>query len=489
MDQIDKAWNTQRDAVTQQATTLTAAVKANQNPDKENPNDDRLDESLVTQVGAALAEQYDPINGGFGRDPNRPKFPEPSNLVFLLDRSRSDAVNDTARKNAKQMLLKTLDGMLSGSMYDHLGGGFHRYSVDGLWQIPHFEKMLYDNGQLASLYAEAYADTDNPEYRSVVEGICDFTLRELKAPGGAFYSALDADSEGEEGKFYRWTQEELEESKETPGFELFQKVFRLNGEPNFEGEYFTPAPGKSLTVIASEQNTNFETLNQNIEAIRNHLFQVRSKRIRPITDVKILTAWNGLMICGLADAGRILDRKDYIKAAADAANFVLAELKTEKGRLLRSYAAGEAKLNAYLDDYAFFVSGLLALHRATGEEQWLQAAATLTDKQLELFADEQNGGFFFTSSDHPTLIVRVKDPVDSAIPSGMSVTAENLTYLLASGNKSRKYNSALESTLKSLAPLMRRAPNAVPRLAATVANYLEQTLRSTLPTPSQPKVQ
>ena len=474
MEQIDTAWKTQRDAVTQQATTLTAAVKANQNPEKENVDDDQLDEGLVNQVGAALAEQYDPINGGFGRDPNRPKFPEPSNLVFLLDRSRSDAVNETARKNAKQMLLKTLDGMLSGSMYDHLGGGFHRYSVDGLWQIPHFEKMLYDNGQLASLYAEAYADTDNPEYRRVVEGICDFTLRELQAPGGGFYSALDADSEGEEGKFYRWTQEELEESKETPGYELFKKVFRLNGDPNFEGEYFAPAPGKSLTAIAAEQDTNFETLNQNIEAIRKHLFQVRAERIRPITDVKILTAWNGLMISGLADAGRILDRKDYVKAAAAAANFVLAELKTEQGRLLRSYAAGEAKLNAYLDDYAFLVSGMIALHRATGDEQWLQAAAALTDKQIELFADEQSGGFFFTSSDHPTLIVRVKDPVDSAIPSGMSVTAENLAYLAASEKASSVYETQLKSTLNSIAPLLRRASSAAPRSAAAMANYLEK---------------
>ncbi|MCP4940990.1 MAG: thioredoxin domain-containing protein [Planctomycetaceae bacterium] len=474
MDQIDKAWKTQRDAVTQQATTLTAAVKANQNPEKETPDDDRLDESLIAQVGEALAKQYDPVNGGFGRDPNRPKFPEPSNLAFLLDRSRSDTVNATTREKAKQMLLTTLDGMLSGAMYDHLGGGFHRYSVDGLWQIPHFEKMLYDNGQLASIYAEAYADTGNPEYRSVVEGICDFTLRELKAPGGAFYSALDADSEGEEGKFYRWTQEELDEAKLSSGFELFKQVFRMNGPANFEGEYYAPAPGKALSSIATTRKTDFATLQRELDVTRKQLFQIRSKRVRPITDVKILTAWNGLMISGLADAGRILDRKDYIQAAANAANFILAELKTEQGRLLRSYAAGEAKLNAYLDDYAFLVSGLIALHRATGDEKWLQTAASLTDKQIELFADQRSGGFFFTSSDHPTLIVRVKDPVDSAIPSGMSVTAENLAYLAASEKASPAYKPALESTLKSLAPLMRRASSAAPRSAAALANYLEQ---------------
>jgi uncharacterized protein YyaL (SSP411 family) len=484
INQIDQAWKTQPQAVTQQATTLTAAVKSNQNPQRENVNDDTLEESLVAQVAASLAEQFDPDHGGFGRDPNRPKFPEPSNLVFLLDRSRSQSVNETDKANAKRMLTKTLDGMLSGSMYDHLGGGFHRYSVDGLWQIPHFEKMLYDNGQLASVYAEAYADTGNNEYRRVVEGICDFTLRELKAPGGAFYSALDADSEGEEGKFYRWSQEDLDEFKETPGFDLFAKVFRFDGTPNFEVEYYAPAPGKSLTEIAVEQETDFETLNKNLDTTRNKLFQARSKRIRPITDVKILTAWNGLMIAGLADAGRILKREDYIKAASDAADFILRELSTKQGRLLRSYAADEAKLNAYLDDYAFLASGLIALHRATNDKRWLAAAKALTDKQIELFVDNNAGGFFFTSSDHPTLIVRVKDPVDSAIPSGMSVTAENLAYLTAK-HADEGYDAQLKSTLKSLAPLMRRAPSATPRAAAVLAKYLEQLPPPALRIPQQ----
>jgi len=484
INQIDQAWKTQKQAVTQQATTLTAAVKANQNPGKEAETDDQLEESLVTQVAASLAGQFDPSNGGFGRDPNRPKFPEPSNLVYLLNRSRSEAASDSERSNAKQMLIRTLDGMLSGSMYDHLGGGFHRYSVDGLWQIPHFEKMLYDNGQLASVYAEAYADTGNKEYQRVVEGICDFTLRELRAPAGAFYSALDADSEGEEGKFYRWTKEDLETFKETPGFDLFQKVFRFDHPPNFEGEYYAPAPGKSLSEIAVDQETDFETLNSKLDKARIKLFQVRSQRIRPITDVKILTAWNGLMIAGFADAGRILKRKDYIQAASDAAEFIFDHLRNSEGRLLRSYAADRAKLNAYLDDYAFLASGCIALHRATDDEQWLAAAKSLTDKQIELFADNEAGGFFFTSSDHPTLIVRVKDPVDSAIPSGMSVTAENLAYL-AANDPDGAYNARLQSTLKALAPLMRRAPTASPRATAALATYLEQLPPPALRLPQQ----
>ena len=267
---------------------------------------------------------------------------------------------------------------------------------------------------------------------------------------------------------------ELDQAKGSAGYDLFKEVFRMNGPANFEGEYYAPAPGKALSSIATTRKTDFETLQRELDSTRKQLFQIRSKRVRPITDVKILTAWNGLMISGLADAGRILERKDYIDAAANAAKFILAELKTEDGRLLRSYAAGEAKLNAYLDDYAFLVSGLIALHRATSDEKWLQAAASLTDKQIELFDDQQKGGFFFTSKDHPTLIVRVKDPVDSAIPSGMSVAAENLAYLVASRKASPQYKTALGSTLKSIAPLMRRASSAAPRSAAALANYLEQ---------------
>ncbi len=202
------------------------------------------------------------------------------------------------------------------------------------------------------------------------------------------------------------------------------------------------------------------------------MFDLRSQRQRPITDIKILTAWNGLMIAGLADAGRILKREDYTAAAIDAAEFLLAELRGEDGRLLRSYAAEEAKLNAYVDDYAFLASGLIALHRATGDDRWRDAAKEITDKQLVLFWDEVAGGFFFTSQDHPALIVRVKDPVDSAIPAGMSVSAENLQYL-ARELKETTYSDRLQQTLQSLVPLIRRAPAAAPRAAAVLAEYLD----------------
>ncbi len=249
MNQIDSAWKTQPAAVEKQAAALTAAIKANQDPSAQDPSKQKpaasdLQISLVKGVADSLAQQFDPVHGGFSgsvANPNQPKFPEPSNLLFLLDRSRRDSVDQAEREAAKRMLIKTLDGMISGAMLDHLGGGFHRYSVDPRWQIPHFEKMLYDNGQLASVYAEAYLDTQRDEYRYVVEGLCDFVIRELKAPGGAFYSALDADSEGEEGKFYRWTKEELAAlAGSVAGFPEAAEVYRLAASPNFEGEYYAP---------------------------------------------------------------------------------------------------------------------------------------------------------------------------------------------------------------------------------------------------------
>ncbi len=371
------------------------------------------------------------------------------------------------------MLLKTLDGMISGAMFDHLGGGFHRYSVDRRWQIPHFEKMLYDNGQLVSVYSEAYRETKRDEYRRVVEATCDFVLRELKAPGGAFYSALDADSEGEEGKFYRWTKAEIAQAAEQiDDFAIAADAYRLGGEPNFEEKFFAPDPRRTLSEIAKEQKVTFAELDQRLAPIRQAMFGIRAARQRPITDDKILTAWNGLMIAGLADAGRMLDRDDYVTAAQQAAEFILKELRDQDGKFRRSFAGGKATLNAYVDDYAFFAAGLIALHRATGDDRWLTEAKAVTDKQLALFWDDSAGGFFFTSNDHPSLIVRAKDPVDGAIPAGASVAAENLQYL-AGQIPDTDYNQRLKSTLESFSPMFKQGPAGVPRVAAVLARYLD----------------
>ncbi|MGB7343944.1 MAG: thioredoxin domain-containing protein [Pirellulaceae bacterium] len=474
--QIDQAWQQQQDVVTKQAQHVTDAIAANQKPDAEPAGE--LSTAIVERVAKALSDQFDPQYGGFGysaSNDNQPKFPEPSNLIFLLDRMSRSSVDASQQEQAKMMLRKSLNGMVSGAMLDHLGGGFHRYSVDRRWLIPHFEKMLYDNGQLASVYAAAGSELDSDEYRDVAAGICDFVLRELLADGGAFYSALDADSEGEEGKFYRWTSEEIAKAKsEFAGVGEFAEAFHLGGKPNFEGEFFAPAPNESLTSLAAKRKQSYREMQQQFAAARQSLFVIRSSRIRPMTDVKILTAWNGLMIAGLADCGRLLNEPRYTKAAASAADFLLSELADDTRRLKRSYASGEAKLNAYVDDYAFLVSGLISLHRATGDAKWLAEARKITDRQIELFWDQESGGFYFTSSDHPALIVRTKDPVDGAIPSAGSVSAENLRYL-AEHFPDANYDQRLVAMFQSMQPLFRQSPVAAPRMTAVLAAYLDAT--------------
>ena len=385
-----------------------------------------LDEALLVGCQEALAEQFDEKYGGFGYTPDgrRPKFPEPSNLFFLLDRVRR-----TDNAAAKRMLFQTLEKMAQGGIRDHLGGGFHRYSVTRTWQIPHFEKMLYDNGQLASVYAQAHELSGRDDFRRVAVELCEFVLRELTDAGGGFYAALDADSEGEEGKFYRWEKGEVEQSLSAEEFALFAKVYGLAGEPNFEEKFYVPQLALPLAAVAADLKLSESDLETRLIPIRQKLLVVRNKRPRPRTDNKILTADNGLMIGGLADAGRILKEPRYVAAAEKAADFVLQNLHVADGKLLRTYAGGQAKLNAYLNDYAFLANGLIRLRQATGKGRWLDAATAITAKQVELFRDDRVGGFFFTSSDHEALLARGKDLTDGAIPSGNSVAAHNLIFL------------------------------------------------------------
>lgn len=433
--------------------------------------------TMTQETQQRLAASFDATHGGFAyveSNPNRPKFPEPANLVFLLERSKRSSLSQEVRAEANKMLVKTLDSMVAGGIYDHLGGGFHRYSVDRFWRIPHFEKMLYDNGQLAQLYASAFEATGSEEYRMIAEGTCDFVLREITAPGGAFYSSLDADSEGEEGKFYRWDKGELEiATKRDSTIDAFLSVYGLKSSPNFEGKYFAPQPGKPLTQIAKEKSQTLDVFVNSLKTAKESLLEIRSKRIRPSTDVKILTSWNGLMIAGLADSGRILKRQDYIDAAAKAAEFVLRELKTSEGRLLRSYALGEGKLSGYLDDYAFLVHGLLRLHLATQEERWLLQAVELSRTQLRFFANEQIGGFYYTANDQAELIARFQDPVDGVIPSGNSVTASNFMYLTYVAKRA-EFDPPLKRVLLSSFSLLRKNPRSASLMSAQLDNWLDK---------------
>jgi uncharacterized protein len=465
---IQEIWDKMPDRVREDAKTVAKFTKAEMEGRKSTPLV-ALDEALVEPVQAALEEQYDPKYGGFGYGPNpkQPKFPEPSNLVYLLDRAQR--LKD---EKAREMLVGTLAGMQQGGIWDHVGGGFHRYSVDRYWEIPHFEKMLYDNGQLAGLYAEGFALTGREDFARTSRGICEFLLRELHDETGGFYTAIDADSEHEEGKFYRWEKAEVEKALSVDEFQLFASVYGLDRDPNFEEKFYVPQLAKPLAEIAAEMKLTEADLEATLVPIRKKLFDIRAKRERPITDTKLLASDNGLAIGGLADAGRILKEPRFVEAAKTAADFVLTKLRTDDGRLKRTYSAGEARLNAYLNDYAFLADGLLRLHAATGDKRWLDAAGELMDKQIELFSDDKGGGFYFTSSDHEVLLARAKEIVDTAVPSGNSVSADNLIRLAVAQDKPEYLPKAAKTILASAA-VMQSNPSATPRMAVAVPALVE----------------
>ncbi|MCC9606314.1 thioredoxin domain-containing protein [Blastopirellula sp. JC732] len=429
-----------------------------------------IDEKLLTTTDAAIAETFDPEHGGFNfsaDDPNQPKFPEPATLQYLLARARSGS------DEAKKMLTVTLDGIAAGGIRDHIGGGLHRYSVDRFWRIPHFEKMLYDNAQLASLYAEAYQLTGNPQYRRVAEETCDFVLSEMTGPEGQFYSAIDADSEGIEGKYYRWSQKELQDLLDAEELKLAKQVYGLGGTPNFEEAYFVPELQASIAKLPENLKLQPAELDTRLQALREKLLAKRSERVRPAVDTKALTEWNGLMIAGLADAGRILKRQDYVDAAARNADFLLANVKSPEGQLLRSYKDGQAKIRAYVNDYAMLIDGLIALHEATGEQKWLDAASRLMKEQTERFGDARLGGFYFTADDAEEVIARGKIPTDDAIPSGNSVSAGNLLYLADKLDDATLREQAI-GAIRSGQTLLELAPAAAPRLLVAAEQVIRE---------------
>ncbi|HUE73082.1 MAG TPA: thioredoxin domain-containing protein, partial [Pirellulaceae bacterium] len=479
VQRVTEVWKEKPDNIKDDAKVIVAHTKAELEGARKAVLTE-INEDLYLGVLPELADQFDEKHGGFGfleEQPQKPKFPEPSNLVYLLDFARRYQDSENAERkaeaaNARTMLVATLEKMSLGGIHDHLGGGFHRYSVDRYWRIPHFEKMLYDNGQLASVYAQGFDLTQREDFKRITRGICDFVLREMTDQAGGFYAAIDADSEHEEGKFYRWEKEEVLKLLAADEAELFSKVYGLTEEPNFEEKYYAPQLAQPLSAIAAGMKTTEADLEQRLAPIRAKLLAARSKRVRPLIDTKILTADNGLMIGGLADAGRILKEPRYIAAAEKAAEFVLANLRTKEGRLLRTYSGGQAKLNAYLNDYAYLTDGLIRLHRATGDKRWLAAADEITAKQLELFADDAGGGFFFTSIDHERLFTRAKDPVDGASPAGSSVSALNL-LTLARKLERPEYVKHAKGAIESVTAILEASPTAVPLMATAVPRLLE----------------
>jgi uncharacterized protein len=411
-----------------------------------------------------LEKQFDAAHGGFGR---APKFPHPTSLERLLRHWSGSRAGGQTDEHALHMASYTLERMAFGGVYDQLGGGFCRYSVDDYWMIPHFEKMLYDNGPLLALYAQAHAATGNPLYARIAHETAAWVLREMQSPEGGYYSTLDADSEGEEGKFYAWTRAEVRTALGAD-YDLFARRFGLDREPNFEGRYhlhvFT-----GLSELARESGLGEDEIAQRLDAARARLFALREQRIHPGRDEKILTAWNGLMIRGMASAARHLAAPDYAASAERALDFIRATLWRD-GRLLATYKDGKAHLNAYLDDHVFLIDAILELLQVRWRDGDLAFAVQLAEVVLTHFQDP-DGGFFFTADDHETLIQRPKPVADDALPSGNGIAATvlgRLGHLLGE----TRYLDAAERTLTSLWPVIEQNAYACTALLLATEEYL-----------------
>ncbi len=420
-----------------------------------------LDESVIHQAYNALATNFDYQNGGVG---NAPKFPQAMTLEILL-RYYARGHND----RSLSMLELTLEKMARGGIYDQIGGGFHRYSTDAFWLVPHFEKMLYDNALLARLYLHGWLATGRSLYRRIAEETLDYALREMTGEHGGFFSATDADSEGEEGKFFVWTPGEIETVLGAGDAALFGAFFGVSQRGNFEGANILNIPVKAAD-FAQRQGIPLERLVDVIRRGKETLRLAREGREHPLLDDKALASWNGLMLRAFAEAGAALERQDYLDAAARNANFLLTDMRPQ-GRLLRSYRQGQAKLPGFLEDYSFVADGLLSLYEATFQRRWLDAAMELADEMISLFWDESAGGFYDTGRDHEELVVRPRDVFDNAQPCGGSVASDLLLRLsVVTGNDG--YAVKAVAPLRTLAELMGRAPAGTGRWLAALDFYL-----------------
>jgi uncharacterized protein YyaL (SSP411 family) len=421
-----------------------------------------LTDTILFSAYQALSGEFDAREGGMGR---APKFPQPMNWEFLLRFWKR-----TGNARALEMAQLTLTKMARGGMYDQLGGGFHRYSVDGQWLVPHFEKMLYDNGQLASLYLHGWLATGDPEYRRVCEETLDYILREMTHASGGFFSAQDADSEGVEGKFFVWSEDEIRAA--LPDAEMARVALDYWGadeEPNFEGHSILFVPHEP-SQVAQDLGMTVERLAGLVAAARTRLYDAREERVHPGLDDKILASWNGLALAAFAEAGRALGRADYIAAAVKNAEFVTVRMR-DGDRLLRSWKDGRAKIKGYLEDYAMVGAGLLALYEATFDRRWLDESRRLAEHALALFWDEREEMFFDTGEDQEALVVRPRNLFDNAVPSGTSVAIEWLLRLAILFGEER-YEALALKALRPMADLMTRYPSGFGRYLAALDFHL-----------------
>jgi uncharacterized protein YyaL (SSP411 family) len=441
---LREAWALKRGEVLQRAEALAEAMEVNLVGSREAARA-LPDPAVVAGLQADLAGRFDPEWGGFGP---APKFPSPSNLDYLLDRIEGD--------EARRMLLLTLDRMARGGVMDQLAGGFHRYSTDAAWLVPHFEKMLYDNAALARIYAEVAPLVPGAGFERVARFTLDFVLDAMTSPDGGFLSAIDAETDGHEGAYYTWTGDELESELPPADRSLFRAVYGLDGPPTFEAERYVlqvPAP---FSEQAARAGLSEEELRRRLERGRKALLAARDRRKQPLTDDKILTDWNGLMIGGMARVGQLLGESRYVEAAGRAAEFVLSRLRDESGTLLHTFRDGRARVSAFLDDYAFLIEGLLRLREATDEERWLEEAVRLAEEQERRLGDPEVGGYFAAGED-PRLLFRAKTAFDGAVASGNGTAALNLIELGTLTGDSQ-WSERAEAALRAFGEGMTRGP-------------------------------
>jgi uncharacterized protein YyaL (SSP411 family) len=428
---VSEAWDEKRDQIRAGSDRV---VERLQGGAALQPSSEVIEPRILDDAVEALRAGYDRVHGGFGR---APKFPPASAIEFLL------------RRGETEMSAHTLRAMASAGMYDQIGGGFARYSVDERWLVPHFEKMLYDNALLARAYLHGWQVVGDPLFRTVCEETLDWALREMRGDEGGFHSALDADSEGVEGKFYVW---QLDELRDVGGDEAVE-AFGASAGGNFEGA--------NILVRAGEAPAE----------LKQRLYEVRSARVWPGLDDKRLTSWNALMVSALAEAGAVLERADYLDAARGCADFILRDLRDDGGRLLRTWKDGQAKLNAYLEDHAFLLEALLTLYEATFEPRWFDEARALADTMIDRFGDEARGGFFETSSDHERLVARRKDMEDHPIPAGNSSAAYGLLRLAALTGE-HEYEKRAVGVFRLLHGVVARHPQAFAHLLQALDFHL-----------------
>ena len=468
LQRIADFYRQRRDEINKQNQTLNNVYVKLEKSGNDSPSG-VITPDLIIAARNELEKTFDPRFGGFG---GAPKFPHPGNIDLCLHHWWATRQQGNEDGHALFMARYTLHAMASGGIYDQLGGGFCRYAVDEQWMIPHFEKMLYDNAQLLSLYTDAAVATGETTFKRVAIETAEWVLREMQGPDGGYCSSLDADSEGEEGKFYAWDIKEIEQLVDADEWKVLDRRYGLKTGPNFEGKWHLHIR-KNTVDIAKELGYKESLILEKLASAHKKLFKQRETRIRPGRDDKILTSWNGLMIKGMARCGRLLDRPDFIDSAQNTLDFIRNTLYID-GRLLATYKDGKAHLMAYLDDYVFLIDAILELLQARWRNTDLEFATDLMDTVVDLFEDKGNGGFYFTADDHEKLVYRPKPTSDDAIPAGNGVAALCLLRLGHMLGESR-YLDAAERTLKALLGSIMEYPTSHAALLLAIDEYLEPT--------------